>query len=84
MKQKDQLISHQDGGESEKLFPLGGYRSRVKFHSDIKIQYSHHCGHPLERLNKQREVRFFSDCTIVIGESSLRRLGQCLPPLLEC
>ncbi|XP_054838872.1 myoneurin isoform X2 [Eublepharis macularius] len=32
------------------------------------MQYSHHCEHLLERLNKQREAGFLCDCTIVIGE----------------
>lgn len=63
------MTSSQDGGERvKKLFPLGGYGSRVKYHSDIKMQYSHHCEHLLERLNKQREAGFLCDCTIVIGE----------------
>ncbi|CAD7684659.1 unnamed protein product [Nyctereutes procyonoides] len=32
------------------------------------MQYLHHCEHLLERLNKQREVGFLCDCTVVIGE----------------
>ncbi|CAI5775849.1 myoneurin isoform X2 [Podarcis lilfordi] len=35
------------------------------------MQYSHHCEHLLERLNKQREVGFLCDCTIVIEISSI-------------
>ncbi|EPY78454.1 hypothetical protein CB1_001066007 [Camelus ferus] len=68
--ERGEVTSFQDGGERVKkpCLSLGCYRTRVKFDSDLKMQYSHHCEHLLERLNKQREAGFLCDCTIVIGE----------------
>ncbi|VTJ89918.1 Hypothetical predicted protein [Marmota monax] len=78
------VTSSQDGGETvKKLFPLGGRRSRVKSHSDIKMQYSHHCEHLLERLNKQREAGFLCDCTIVIGEFQFKAHRNVLASFSE-
>ncbi|XP_048203108.1 myoneurin isoform X4 [Perognathus longimembris pacificus] len=78
------VTSCQDGGERVKeLVPLGGYRSRVNFHSNIKMQYSHHCEHLLERLNKQREAGFLCDCTVVIGEFQFKAHRNVLASFSE-
>ncbi|XP_037697076.1 myoneurin isoform X2 [Choloepus didactylus] len=78
------VTSSQDGGERvKKLYPLGCYRIRVKFYSDIKMQYSHHCEHLLERLNKQREAGFLCDCTIVIGEFQFKAHRNVLASFSE-
>lgn len=78
------MTSSQDGGERvKKLFPLGGYGSRVKSHSASKMQYSHHCEHLLERLNKQREAGFLCDCTVVIGEFQFKAHRNVLASFSE-
>uniref|UniRef100_A0A9L0R780 Myoneurin n=2 Tax=Equus TaxID=9789 RepID=A0A9L0R780_HORSE len=79
------VTSFQDGGERVKKLctPLGCYRTRVKFHSDIKMQYSHHCEHLLERLNKQREAGFLCDCTVVIGEFQFKAHRNVLASFSE-
>ncbi|XP_069848020.1 myoneurin isoform X2 [Dipodomys merriami] len=78
------VTSCQDGGERVKeLVPLGGYRSRVNLHSDIKMQYSHHCEHLLQRLNKQREAGFLCDCTVVIGEFQFKAHRNVLASFSE-
>lgn len=59
------------------------FRTRVKFHSDTKMQYSHHCEHLLERLNKQREAGFLCDCTIVIGEFQFKAHRNVLASFSE-
>lgn len=59
------------------------FRTRVKFHSDIKMQYSHHCEHLLERLNKQREAGFLCDCTVVIGEFQFKAHRNVLASFSE-
>ncbi|XP_033006509.1 myoneurin isoform X1 [Lacerta agilis] len=48
-----------------------------------KMQYSHHCEHLLERLNKQREVGFLCDCTIVIGECQFKAHRNVLASFSE-
>ncbi|KAM8902245.1 myoneurin isoform 2-T2 [Lycaon pictus] len=55
----------------------------VKFHSGIKMQYSHHCEHLLERLNKQREAGFLCDCTVVIGEFQFKAHRNVLASFSE-
>ncbi|XP_004383502.1 myoneurin isoform X1 [Trichechus manatus latirostris] len=79
------VTSSQDGGERVKKLcsPLDCYRTRVKFHSDNKMQYSHHCEHLLERLNKQREAGFLCDCTIVIGEFQFKAHRNVLASFSE-
>ncbi|XP_030719760.2 myoneurin isoform X2 [Globicephala melas] len=79
------VTSFQHGGERVKKLcsPLGYYRARVKFDSDIKMQYSHHCEHLLERLNKQREAGFLCDCTIVIGEFQFKAHRNVLASFSE-
>lgn len=59
------------------------FRTRVKIHSDSKMQYSHHCEHLLERLNKQREAGFLCDCTIVIGEFQFKAHRNVLASFSE-
>lgn len=59
------------------------FRTRVKFVCDIKMQYSHHCEHLLERLNKQREAGFLCDCTIVIGEFQFKAHRNVLASFSE-
>ena len=59
------------------------FRTRVKFHSDLKMQYSHHCEHLLERLNKQREAGFLCDCTVVIGEFQFKAHRNVLASFSE-
>ncbi|XP_036705898.1 myoneurin isoform X2 [Balaenoptera musculus] len=79
------VTSFQDGGERVRKLcsPLDCYRTRVKFDSDIKMQYSHHCEHLLERLNKQREAGFLCDCTIVIGEFQFKAHRNVLASFSE-
>lgn len=59
------------------------FRTRIEFDSDIKMQYSHHCEHLLERLNKQREAGFLCDCTIVIGEFQFKAHRNVLASFSE-
>ncbi|XP_057595611.1 myoneurin isoform X3 [Hippopotamus amphibius kiboko] len=47
------------------------------------MQYSHHCEHLLERLNKQREAGFLCDCTIVIGEFQFKAHRNVLASFSE-
>uniref|UniRef100_A0A8D0EHQ9 Myoneurin n=1 Tax=Salvator merianae TaxID=96440 RepID=A0A8D0EHQ9_SALMN len=47
------------------------------------MTYSHHCEHLLERLNKQREVGFLCDCTIVIGEFQFKAHRNVLASFSE-
>ncbi|XP_051482358.1 myoneurin isoform X2 [Apus apus] len=47
------------------------------------MQYSHHCEHLLERLNKQREAGFLCDCTVVIGECQFRAHRNVLASFSE-
>ncbi|XP_044290461.1 myoneurin isoform X2 [Varanus komodoensis] len=47
------------------------------------MQCSHHCEHLLERLNKQREVGFLCDCTIVIGEFQFKAHRNVLASFSE-
>ncbi|XDA71287.1 hypothetical protein R6Z07F_001639 [Ovis aries] len=79
------VTSFQDGGERLKKLcsPSGFYRTRIEFDSDIKMQYSHHCEHLLERLNKQREAGFLCDCTIVIGEFQFKAHRNVLASFSE-
>ncbi|XP_040104499.1 myoneurin isoform X2 [Oryx dammah] len=79
------VTSFQDGGERVKKLcsPSGFYRTRIEFDSDIKMQYSHHCEHLLERLNKQREAGFLCDCTIVIGEFQFKAHRNVLASFSE-
>ncbi|KAJ8797716.1 hypothetical protein J1605_017142 [Eschrichtius robustus] len=79
------VTSFQDGGERVRKLcsPLDCYTTRVKFDSDIKMQYSHHCEHLLERLNKQREAGFLCDCTIVIGEFQFKAHRNVLASFSE-
>ncbi|XP_012590232.1 PREDICTED: myoneurin isoform X2 [Condylura cristata] len=79
------VTSFQDGRKRVRKLcpPLGYYRARVKFYSDIKMQYSHHCEHLLERLNKQREAGFLCDCTIVIGEFQFKAHRNVLASFSE-
>ncbi|OWK05768.1 MYNN [Cervus elaphus hippelaphus] len=61
----------------------GVVTTRIEFDSDIKMQYSHHCEHLLERLNKQREAGFLCDCTIVIGEFQFKAHRNVLASFSE-
>ncbi|XP_015091936.1 myoneurin isoform X2 [Vicugna pacos] len=83
--ERGEVTSFQDGGERVKkpCLSLGCYRTRVKFDSDLKMQYSHHCEHLLERLNKQREAGFLCDCTIVIGEFQFKAHRNVLASFSE-
>ncbi|XP_042312462.1 myoneurin isoform X2 [Sceloporus undulatus] len=47
------------------------------------MQCSHHCEHLLERLNKQREVGFLCDCTIIIGEFQFKAHRNVLASFSE-
>nr|XP_042709683.1 myoneurin isoform X2 [Chrysemys picta bellii] len=47
------------------------------------MQYSHHCEHLLERLNKQRETGFLCDCTVVIGEFQFKAHRNVLASFSE-
>ncbi|XP_055966794.1 myoneurin isoform X2 [Sorex fumeus] len=47
------------------------------------MQYSHHCEHLLERLNKQREAGFLCDCTVVIGEFQFKAHRNVLASFSE-
>ncbi|KFZ45439.1 Myoneurin, partial [Antrostomus carolinensis] len=47
------------------------------------MQYSHHCEHLLERLNKQREAGFLCDCTVVIGECQFKAHRNVLASFSE-
>lgn len=47
------------------------------------MQYSHHCEHLLEMLNKQREADFLCDCTIVIGEFQFKAHRNVLASFSE-
>ncbi|XP_004704149.1 myoneurin [Echinops telfairi] len=47
------------------------------------MQYSHHCEHLLERLNKQREVGFLCDCTVVIGDCQFKAHRNVLASFSE-
>ncbi|XP_036176195.1 myoneurin-like isoform X2 [Myotis myotis] len=47
------------------------------------MQYSHHCEHLLERLNKQREAGFLCDCTIVTGEFQFKAHRNVLASFSE-
>ncbi|NWR70212.1 MYNN protein, partial [Centropus unirufus] len=47
------------------------------------MQYSHHCEHLLERLNKQREAGFLCDCTVIIGESQFKAHRNVLASFSE-
>uniref|UniRef100_A0A8C6ELI0 Myoneurin n=1 Tax=Microcebus murinus TaxID=30608 RepID=A0A8C6ELI0_MICMU len=47
------------------------------------MQYSHHCEHLLERLNKQREAGFLCDCTKVIGEFQFKAHRNVLASFSE-
>lgn len=49
----------------------------------VKMQYSHHCEHLLERLNKQREAGFLCDCTVVIGEFQFKAHRNVLASFSE-
>lgn len=55
----------------------------MKSHSASKMQYSHHCEHLLERLNKQREAGFLCDCTVVIGEFQFKAHRNVLASFSE-
>ncbi|XP_041514936.1 myoneurin isoform X3 [Microtus oregoni] len=47
------------------------------------MQYSHHCEHLLERLNKQREAGFLCDCTVVIGDFQFKAHRNVLASFSE-
>ncbi|XP_057612801.1 myoneurin isoform X1 [Chionomys nivalis] len=47
------------------------------------MQYSHHCEHLLERLNKQREAGFLCDCTVVIGDIQFKAHRNVLASFSE-
>uniref|UniRef100_A0A803TXK6 Myoneurin n=1 Tax=Anolis carolinensis TaxID=28377 RepID=A0A803TXK6_ANOCA len=47
------------------------------------MQCAHHCEHLLERLNKQREVGFLCDCTIIIGEFQFKAHRNVLASFSE-
>ena len=47
------------------------------------MQYSHHCEHLLERLNKQREAGFLCDCTVVIVECQFKAHRNVLASFSE-
>nr|XP_020649448.1 myoneurin isoform X1 [Pogona vitticeps] len=47
------------------------------------MQCSHHCEHLLQRLNKQREVGFLCDCTIIIGEFQFKAHRNVLASFSE-
>ncbi|KAH0624137.1 hypothetical protein JD844_007569 [Phrynosoma platyrhinos] len=51
--------------------------------TSLKMQCSHHCEHLLERLNKQREVGFLCDCTIIIGEFQFKAHRNVLASFSE-
>ncbi|KAL7990978.1 hypothetical protein Chor_014408, partial [Crotalus horridus] len=48
-----------------------------------KMQCSHHCEHLLESLNRQREVGFLCDCTIIIGEFQFKAHRNVLASFSE-
>ncbi|XP_039193461.1 myoneurin isoform X1 [Crotalus tigris] len=47
------------------------------------MQCSHHCEHLLESLNRQREVGFLCDCTIIIGEFQFKAHRNVLASFSE-
>lgn len=57
--------------------------NKGKILSDIRMHYSHHCEHLLERLNKQRQAGFLCDCTVVIGEFQFKAHRNVLASFSE-
>ncbi|KAM6441799.1 myoneurin isoform 2-T5 [Liasis olivaceus] len=47
------------------------------------MQCSHHCEHLLESLNRQREVGFLCDCTVIIGEFQFKAHRNVLASFSE-